>query len=149
MARGKAGPDTSARRFGVVRGRALSSRNCEVLSTDAGRAGGPVRSSDEAPVTGVERRAGPSRVVCSINQSSWKESGGQVSVAREVVRYLEVGSVGGVSASQGQQGCTGSGWTDHRGVRDRPEEQYVQGLELNVLGVLLPSSGARGADSEG
>src|ERR1019366_2300483 len=35
---------------GVVRGRAPSSRNCEVLSTDAGRAGGPARSSDEAPV---------------------------------------------------------------------------------------------------
>src|SRR5450756_3193929 len=56
MERGKAGPDTSARGSGVVRGRAPSSRNCEVLSTDAGRAGGPVRSSDEAPVTGVERR---------------------------------------------------------------------------------------------
>src|SRR5665647_2963494 len=59
MERGKAGPDTSARRFGVVRGRAPSSRNCEVLSTDAGRAGGPVRSSDEAPVMGVERRGRP------------------------------------------------------------------------------------------
>ena len=41
--------------FGVVRGRAPSSRSCEVLSTDAGRAGGPVRSSGEAPVTGVVR----------------------------------------------------------------------------------------------
>src|SRR5665647_1804464 len=98
---------------------------------------------------GWSEGAGPSRVVCSINQSSWKESGGQVSVAWEVVRYIEVGSVGGVSASQGQQGCTGSGWADHRGVRDRPEEQPVQGLEPDGVGVLLPACGARGASSEG
>lgn len=50
MERGKACPDTFARKLWVVRGRAPSSRNCEVLSTDAGRAGGPVRSSDEASV---------------------------------------------------------------------------------------------------
>src|SRR5665647_2361392 len=56
---------------------------------------------------GWSEGAGPSRVVCSINQSSWKESGGQVSVAREVVRYFEVGSVGGVSASQGHKGAPG------------------------------------------
>ena len=31
-------------------------QNREELSTVAGRAGGPVRSSDEAPVMGVERR---------------------------------------------------------------------------------------------
>src|SRR5674476_514335 len=98
---------------------------------------------------GWSEGAGPSRVVCSINQSSWKESCGQVSVAREVVRYLEVGSVGGVSASQGQQGCTGRGWADHRGDRDGPEEQSVQGLEPNGVGVLLPACGARGANSEG
>src|ERR1019366_4213881 len=48
-----------------------------------------------------------------------------------------------------QQGCTGSGWADHRGVRDRPEEQSVPGLEPDGLGVLLPSCGARGANSEG
>src|ERR1019366_1001405 len=98
---------------------------------------------------GWSEGAGPSRVVCSINQSSWKESGGQVTVAWEVVRYLEVGSVGGVSASQGQQGCTRSGWADHRRVRDGPEEQPVQGLEPDGAGGLLPSTGARGANSEG
>ena len=98
--------------FGVVRGRAPSSRNCEVLSTDAGRAGGPVRSSDEAPVMGVERRGRPIEG-CLFDQPEFLEgSGGQVSVAWEVVRYLEVGSVGDVLASQGQQGCTGSGWSD-------------------------------------
>ena len=40
----------------AARGSASSSRNCEVLSTVAGRTGGPARSSDEAPVMGVERR---------------------------------------------------------------------------------------------
>jgi hypothetical protein len=39
----------------MSRGSVPSSRNCEGLSTDAGYAGGPARSSDEAPVMGVER----------------------------------------------------------------------------------------------
>ena len=46
----------SARLCRVVRGRALSDRNREVLSTVAESAGGPARSSDETPVMGVERR---------------------------------------------------------------------------------------------
>jgi hypothetical protein len=45
MERGKARPETAARMGGK-----------RELSTVAGRAGGPVRSSDEAPVMGVERR---------------------------------------------------------------------------------------------
>src|ERR1035437_4869154 len=97
---------------------------------------------------GWSEGAGRSRVVCSCNQSSWKESGGQVSVAREVVRYLEVGSVGGVSESQGQQGCTGSGWADHRGGREGPEEQSVQGLEPDGVGGVLSACAACRADSE-
>src|ERR1035437_7705524 len=87
---------------------------------------------------GWSEGAGPSRVVCSINQSSWKDSGGQVSVAREVVRYFEVGSVGGVSASQGQQGCTGSGWADHRGVRDRPDEVCCSQRTVTQEGRISP-----------
>ena len=55
MERGKACPDTD---FASVRSRgsAPGSGNCEALSTDAGCAGGPVRSSDEAAVMVVERR---------------------------------------------------------------------------------------------
>ena len=54
MERGKARPETAARMGGK---RERSKRqNREELSTVAGRAGGPVRSSDEAPVMGVERR---------------------------------------------------------------------------------------------
>jgi len=48
MEQEKAFPDMAAL-YLVVRGRALTGRNREELSTDAGRAGGPVRSSDEAP----------------------------------------------------------------------------------------------------
>ena len=54
MERGKARPETVA----LVGGKRERSKrqNREELSTVAGRAGGPVRSSDEAPVMGVERR---------------------------------------------------------------------------------------------
>lgn len=53
--RGKARAATAAT-IVAARGSASSSRNCEALSTDVACAGGPVRSSDEAPVMGVERR---------------------------------------------------------------------------------------------
>ncbi len=57
----------------VVRGRPPSSRNCEVLSTDAGWVGGLARSSEEALVTGVERR-GQAIVICSSGQPhAWEE----------------------------------------------------------------------------
>src|SRR5450756_10978 len=87
MERGKAGPDTSARSIGVVRGRALSSRNCEVLSTDAGRAGGPVRSSDEAPVMGVERR-GRTIEGCLVDQPEFLEGVGWASQCRKGSRSI-------------------------------------------------------------
>ncbi len=58
---------------GWARGRASSSRNCEVLSTVAGCAGGLARSSDEAPVMGVERR-GQTIVTGSLGQPrGWEE----------------------------------------------------------------------------
>jgi hypothetical protein len=63
--RGKACPDTAA---SAVRGSASSSRNCKALSTDAGGAGGPVCSSDEASVTGVERRGWTIRVADAVNR---------------------------------------------------------------------------------
>ena len=65
--RGKACPDTafsSAR----ARGSAAGSRNCELLSTDAGCAGGLARSSGEAPVMGVERRGQTIRVGEAVNR---------------------------------------------------------------------------------
>lgn len=52
----------------AVRGSASSSRNCEALSTVARRAGGPVRSSGEALVIGVERRNRTIRAAGSANR---------------------------------------------------------------------------------
>jgi hypothetical protein len=57
----------------VARGSASSSRNCEALSTVARRAGGPVRSSEEAPVIGVERRGRTIRAAWRVNR---RRSGG-------------------------------------------------------------------------
>jgi hypothetical protein len=53
--RGKAGADTAARLrvLGGERERA-GQQELEALSTGAARAGGPARSSGEAPVMGVE-----------------------------------------------------------------------------------------------
>ncbi len=51
--REKARVDTAAV---AARGSALSSRNCEALSTEVTCAGGPARSSGEASVMGAERR---------------------------------------------------------------------------------------------
>jgi hypothetical protein len=70
--RGKARPDTV---FASVRARgsAAGSRNCEPLSTDAGCAGGPARSSAEAPVMGVEPRGRTIRVGEAVNR---REPGG-------------------------------------------------------------------------
>ncbi len=51
----------------------------EAVSTDAACAGGPARSSEEAPVMGVERRG---RLICDVfiraTECSWEGSGGYV-----------------------------------------------------------------------
>jgi hypothetical protein len=59
----------------------------EGLSTGAGLAGGPARSSNEASVMGVERRGRVIRgCVRSINQTMlWEESRGRAEVVRKVV----------------------------------------------------------------
>jgi hypothetical protein len=67
MERGKACPDKDFASAGS-RGSAPGSRNCEALSTDAGRAGGPARSSGEAPVMGVERRGRTIRAGEAVNR---------------------------------------------------------------------------------
>ena len=65
--REKACPDTAAHQR-AARGSALRAKELsfvgEDVSTVAGHAGGPARSSDEAPVMGVERRG---RVVCGLS----------------------------------------------------------------------------------
>lgn len=65
--------------------------NRKGLSTVAGCAGGPVRSSDETSVMEVERRGRVVRgCVRSINRAvAWKESRERVEVVRQTVRYFE------------------------------------------------------------
>jgi hypothetical protein len=70
--RGKACPDTAT---GVVvaTGSAPGSGNCEALSTDAGCAGGPACSSEEAAVMAAERR---SRTIQAAQVANRAGSGG-------------------------------------------------------------------------
>jgi hypothetical protein len=78
MERGKAYPDTAL--FWAI-GSASSSRNCEALSTDAGCAGGPARSSGEAAVMDVERRGRTIRVGEAVSR---RMSGGAVKSTKVV-----------------------------------------------------------------
>lgn len=71
MEREKARVDTAA--VVAARGSASSSRNCKTLSTDAGRAGGPVRSSGDAPVMGAERRGRTIQTARAANRGDWEE----------------------------------------------------------------------------
>ena len=59
--------DTAAE-VAVARGSAPTGKNREALSTVAGRAGGPARSSAEAPVMGVERRGRTIRATHLVNR---------------------------------------------------------------------------------
>src|SRR6185437_3987 len=56
--------------------------------------------------------------------------------------------MGGLSAGQSQSGRAGRGRGDHRGVRQGSEEQSVQDLESDVLGVLFSASGEGGGDTQ-
>jgi hypothetical protein len=70
---GKANPDTAvpAERGGRREGASQAGRTRKGLSTVAGFAGGPVRSSGEAPVMGVERSgADHPWFVRSVNRAS-------------------------------------------------------------------------------
>ena len=74
MEREKVRLDTAMRL--VATGSASSSRNCEALSTVAGRAGGPVRSSVEAFVMRVERRGRTIMAARPANRVVREELGG-------------------------------------------------------------------------
>jgi hypothetical protein len=60
----------------AARGSAPGSRNCEALSTDATRAGGPVRSSGDALVMGAERRGRTIQAARTANRSGREELDG-------------------------------------------------------------------------
>jgi hypothetical protein len=68
--REKARVDTAAV---AARGSAPGSNNCEALSTEARRAGGPARSSGEASVTGAERRGRTIQTAQAANRETREE----------------------------------------------------------------------------
>jgi hypothetical protein len=59
----------------AVRGRASGSDNCEALSTDAGSAGGPARSSGDPAVMAGERRGRTVQSVHVVNREDREELG--------------------------------------------------------------------------
>ena len=103
----KACPDTAGPAWAGDR-ESPSGRRGDV-STVAGCAGGPARSSAEAPVTGVERRGRVVRGCCLPDQPEVlrEESRGRAESIRQAVRDLEAGGLGGVGEGKGEQGSAG------------------------------------------
>src|SRR3954454_8878116 len=134
----------------AVRGSASTGENRKVLSTVVASAGGPARSSGEPPVMGGERRG---RVIYEVftratGEVFREEPSGQVRPDDPVVRDCEAAGVGGVKARRAQQGRRGGGRGVHRGLREGSEEQFVQGLEPDVLGNVLSAPGQVGGHTE-
>src|ERR687897_1965822 len=95
-------------------------------------AGGPARSSAEAPVMGVERRG---RVICGwfVWSTGARRPGRNCDKRAEVVSQAvcdhETGGLGGIRAGQGEAWRTGSRQGDAGGVREGSEAQPLQDLE--------------------
>src|SRR5664280_3295006 len=91
-----------------------------------------------------------SLVNCSREQpgSFREETSGQVRFGRQAVWDTEAAGVGGVSESQGQQGCRRGGWAVQRRLRGGSEVQSVQDLESDVVGDLLSACGDGGGDTQ-
>src|SRR4030095_9652831 len=111
------------------------------------RAGGPARSSGEAPVMGVERRG---RVICGWFVWSTgavgpgRNCGERAEVVREAGGDSQPGGLGGIRAGQGERRRTGSRRGHAGGIREGAEAQSVQDLEPDVLRQLPPTPGGRG-----
>ena len=141
-----------ARWRGRARGRSPSGADtARRLSTVAGRAGGPARSSAEALVMGAERRGRVIRgCVRSINQKlSGRSRVDELKSPGKPFEISEAGCLGGVGESQGKQGSARSGRGVDRGLREGSEGQPVQDLESDVVRDVLPAAGAGGGDREG
>ena len=86
MERGKASADTARPLRRTATGSASGGRNREALSTVAALAGGPARSSGEAPVMGVERRGRVIKTSSHEQPGSFREeTRGQVRTIEQVV----------------------------------------------------------------
>ena len=125
----------------------------KALSTDAALAGGPARSSCEAPARwGGGGAKGPAHQECSVRSTGALVLGGSEEnmpkPEGQAVRDSQADGVGGVSAGCGQQGCPGSGRAGAGRVRGRSEGQPLQDLESDELGVLLSAPGQGGGDPQ-
>src|ERR1019366_7458961 len=100
-----------------ARGRALSGRNREALSTDAANAGGPARSSDETPVMGAERRG---RLICGLLSRATRRCSGRRRVSKsgpegkpfQIPKRLVWEAYKSVKANKGAAGVDGQSIED-------------------------------------
>src|SRR5919107_4599458 len=74
--------------------------------------------------------------------------GDETGISRQAVRYLEAGRLGGLPEGQGKSGRAGSGRADPRRLREGSQGKPIQDLEPDVVGIVLPTSGAGGGDTK-
>src|SRR5919107_1232810 len=74
--------------------------------------------------------------------------GDETGINRQAVRYLEAGRLGGLPEGQGKSGRAGSGRADPRRLREGSQGKPIQDLEPDVVGIVLPTSGAGGGDTK-
>ena len=120
MEREKAGSDTA--RSGLRAGEREKPERCMGVSTVAGSAGGPARSSGEAPVMGVERRG---RVICgcvrSINRNPLGFGRSRVNELKSPDKPFEISKWAVKEAWEKVKANKGApGWTGCRSRSSRP-----------------------------
>src|SRR6202171_330053 len=91
-------------------------------STEAEYWGGPIRSSDEGSVMGLERR---DRVRRSYGRNNWKQEDADT-YDRQAVQYYKEASVRGLQSGQIQCGLGRRGWADDRAVRFRTWQETTK-----------------------
>src|SRR6266511_1996656 len=147
--RWKAGADMAWRWLAGREGALQAAETARSLSTVAGPAGGPSRSSWEALVMRVEPRGRLSMEgSCGQPASGREESCEPTEVDRQAVCDLQAGGGGSVLEGKSQPGRTWGGWVHGRGVRVRSAKQVVCDVESDVLGVVFSTSGAGGGDTK-
>ena len=131
----------------------VSRQKPKALSTDAAPAGGPARSSCETPARwGGGGAKEPAHQDCGIDQPgrcSWEEARKHAKAGRrQAVRHPQTAVWEAYRKVAANKGAPGVDEVDPGRVRDRSEEQSVQDLEPDELGVVLSASGAGGGDTE-
>ena len=152
----KASVDTAGRSLGLVgprlrEGACRGSNRRHGVLTRRSLADRPVVAGKSLLAgVGAEPRGRLIRTCCFDQPAGGREEEREHGEAarREAVRHPQTGSVGGVQAGGGQQGCCGCGRADAERVRGRSEEQPLQDLESDELGVVLSAPGQGGRDPQ-